>query len=133
MEFGFRAGFQLRWLRDQQQAKPQALRSLGLHPIPGPRCVPGGGWEVWGEGGCGEPILRCFLWLVLQVHVHTHPRAPESPDGRPATGTAAVRALHRGRDRCAAPESPAGRQLAGLPLGCWQPWDRSGQASDKRA
>lgn len=76
MEFGFRADFQLRWLWDQQQAKPQDLRSLGLPPIPGPRCVLGDAWEVWGEGDCctcREPILRCFLRLVLQVHAHTLP------------------------------------------------------------
>lgn len=125
MEFGFRADFQLRWLWDQQQAKPQDFRRLGLRPIPGPRCVLGGGWEVWGEGGCGtcrEPLLRCFLWLVLQVHAHTPPlpRAPESPDGRPATsscgapatGTAAVGALHRGREPPGCPCVPS-REAAG--------------------
>nr|KAF6308098.1 hypothetical protein mMyoMyo1_008876 [Myotis myotis] len=118
MEFGFPADFKLRWLWDQQQAKPQ--------PLPGPRCVLGGGWEVWGRqlrhlSGAHPQVLppacppsSCTRTPVLQNHQTAGPLLPPQA---PAT-TAAVGALHWGREPLCCPCVPsreaAGRTPAGL-------------------
>lgn len=108
MEFGFRAGFQLRWLGDQQQAKPQALWSLGLHPT---RAL-----AVFQEAAGGPGGRR--LWHLSGAHPRVLPLAcsPSSCTHTPVLQNHQTLQEQLPWGLCTF--SPAGRQLAGLWLGC---------------
>lgn len=128
MESGFPADFKLCWLWDQQQAKPQ--------PVQGPHCVLGGGWEVWGRQLHLSGAHQVLPPACPPIHAHAPVLQNHQTAGPLLPPGLQLEQLQRGLctgagNRCAALVSPAGRQLAGLQLFCWQPWDSSGQASDK--